>query len=243
MAKAYEVKFEKLSFGYPGAATILNEVDFRIGKGEVVALASAVGSGRSTFLKLLAGIVMPVEGQLNIDGMNFWEYSAIERNEMRRKICFFFQDASLIANEMIFDNLALELRYHDDWDEAKIKKMIMARLNELGLDKFANSRPATLSFDQQRKVAFIRSTLSEGSFYCWDEPTQGVSSSMVRRIESFILERKREGIPSMIASYDEDFVMNVATRLIVLKDHKICYDGEVKKELLSQDVIEKRDEG
>ncbi|MFH1874178.1 MAG: ATP-binding cassette domain-containing protein [Pseudomonadota bacterium] len=213
----FKIELKNVSFAYDKGANILNEVNLVVHPGEVVALSVPVGGGKSTFLKVCAGILEPTSGELIIDEKNFWQLNTIDQNYLRSCMGFDFQEAALISNMTIFGNLALSLRYQAEIPEPKIQTTVSKWLADLQLTAYQDQLPAALSLGLRRRVSFIRAMLSGGNFFFWDDPSEGRTVEFEQIIIKTILEKKKNGISSLITSQDKIFVEQVVDRVLCLE--------------------------
>ncbi len=213
----FRIELKNVSFAYEKGSNILNDVSLVVQPGEVLVLSVPVGGGKSTFLKVCAGILRPTSGVLIVDGKNFWNLETIEQNNLRSCMGFDFQEAALISNMNIFTNLALPVRYHAEKPEVEIQNIVNKWLGDLKLIKYKDSLPAALSLGLKRRVSFIRAMLAGNSFYFWDDPSEGRTAEFEQIIVKTILEKKKNGIASLITSQDKLFVEQVADRVLYLE--------------------------
>ena len=194
----------------------------------MLAIAGPVGTGKSTLLKLCAGLLDPVKGSLIIDGKNFGGLSANGQNELRHRMGFSFQEAALIANMNVFDNLALPLRYYGEMTEDEISRIITIWLERLDLAQSAKALPAALSLGVRRKAAFIRTVLLGRDFFFWDDPAQNADPAFTDLVESEILKQKRNGVGQILTTQNRDLLFKAADRALVLDGGRIGFLGPLK---------------
>ena len=216
---------------------MFTKVGCSVGGGEMLAIVAPVGEGKSTLLKLCAGILRPSQGEVVIDGRRFWSLSTVEQNDMRRRMGFNFQEAALIANMSIFNNLALPLRYHGELAENKIRELIDEWLERLGLESYRDSLPAALSMGLRRRVSFIRAMLAGDDFFFWDEPTQRASEEFSVLVVETILDKKRQGAAQVMVTQNADLMKGAADRAIVIQGGKVSYYGPLREGRIPVDIL------
>ncbi len=224
----FKLELRDVSFAYDGGENLIESASFSVCPGEVLAIVAPIGTGKSTLLKLCAGLLTPVKGELLIDGKVFSDLSMIEQNELRYRMGLYFQEAVLIANLNVFDNLALPLRYYGETTEAGISSSINAWLERLNLAPVAESLPAALSTDVRQKVSFIRTMLLGRDFFFWDEPTQNADSEFTGLIEAEILQQKRKGAGQILTTQDRELLLKSADKVLTLDGGRITYYGPLK---------------
>ena len=224
----FKIELKDVSFAHEGSTPLFEGLNLTLNQSEIAAVVSAVGGGKSAFLKLCAGLLRPSGGEVIIDGKMFWNLTDKERNAIRANMSFDFQEGALIANMTVASNLALPLRYHGIHPEAKIKRMVDEWLERMRIGRYANNLPAALSAGLKRRASYIRCMITDSIYYFWDEPTEGVDEGHAKLIIKTLEERKHEGVGSLFSTQDASFLGQVADRVIVLKDGKIPYDGPLK---------------
>ncbi len=236
---SFKIELKRVSFAYEGSAPILDGVDISLRGGEVVGLVSGVGGGKSTFLKICAGLIQPTSGEVIIDEKKFWSLSDREQNEIRRQMGFDFQEGALIANMSVFSNLALPLRYHGRVTEREIKRMIDEWLSRMGIAQCRDVLPAALSAGLKRRVSYIRAMMVDGIYYFWDEPTEGADEKYASVLKNTVLDKKKMGIGSLVSTQNASFLRQIADRAILLDNGKIRYDGPLKEGRIPVDITGK----
>ena len=225
---AFKLELKEADFAYEKGRDIVSSASFSVGPGEVLAIAAPVGTGKSTLLKLCAGLLEPVGGRLLIDGRDFWNLAANERSELRHRMGFSFQEAALIANLNVFDNLALPLRYYGEMTGDEISRIINSWLEKLGLVQASGSQPAALSLGVRRKAAFIRAMLLGRDFFFWDDPAQNADPEFAAMIEKEILERKKKGAGQLLTTQNRELLFRTADRALVLDGGRVRFLGPLK---------------
>ncbi|MEW6615500.1 MAG: ATP-binding cassette domain-containing protein [Thermodesulfobacteriota bacterium] len=233
------VKIDNLNFSYNGEE-VLSRVTMRVFSGEIFVIIGPSGSGKSTLLKLCAGLFHPKDGDVDIKGINVHKAPKDRIRKLRAKIGFVFQDAALISNTCIFDNVALPLRYHTDLSEPEIEKMVSQKLNLLQIDKsYYYFLPAQLSLGLKRSVGIARALVIEPDIVLFDEITASFDSQTVQKISMIIKELKNLKVTSIIVTGDTSLAYSIADRIAIIKNGNIIETGTPDEIMNSQnpDVI------
>ena len=206
---------------------ILSGVTVEIFPGEIFVFVGASGSGKSTLLKLTAGIFYPEHGDVQIEGSNIHAAPKNRIRELRKKIGFVFQDAALISNICIFDNIALPLRYHTSLNEPAIFDRVTEKMDLLEIDAdYSHLMPAQLSLGLRRKAGFARALVMDPEIIFFDEPTASFDSHAIELISSIIKDLQHSlNVTSMIVSGDISFAYTISDRMAILKDGRIIQTG------------------
>lgn len=242
--KPYKIELKKVAFAYPDQDLSLKDVSFVARPGEVLALMAQVGGAKSTLLKICSTLFQPSEGEVLIDGRNVWQIDRSELNVIRRSLGYYFEEPTLISNMSVFDNLALPFKYHYAGNDAEIRRTVNLWLERLGLLQCRNCLPATITIGQRRRVGFARTVLLGDSFLFWDEPTHGADGQFAELVISTILERKKAGIGSIVATQSESVLNRIVDRAVVLENGKVGYygsliNGAIPKNILAEDLLER----
>lgn len=186
-----------LSVHYPGAdAPVIREIERTIGPGSVALMGSS-GSGKSTLLRCIAGLQIPGQGCINLDGKAIASRS---RESADPRVAMVFQDHRLVDFLTVDENirLALELRGHRPVDSS-----ISAWLERVGLAGYGNRPLSTLSGGQLQRVGIARALALEPRLLLADEPTGSLDRTTSDRIISLLTGIARDlSIPVLIATHD-----------------------------------------
>jgi phospholipid/cholesterol/gamma-HCH transport system ATP-binding protein len=235
-----------LSFDRP----ILQGVSFDLGPGTTKIVLGGSGSGKTTILRLILGLLKPDSGTILVDGS---EVSLLDEEEMRPvrlKIGMVFQEGALFDSLTVGDNVGYRLVEERELDEAEIEERVREMLGFVGLEPFYERMPSDLSGGQRRRVAVARALVARPQIMLYDEPTtgldpitatnltdliakvrdlDGVSSIMVTHqlrdaynvARTFLLRRGDELEPSMV----EDFSILEGTEFLMLQQGQVRFEG------------------
>lgn len=209
-----KIKLDSIAFAYEGAAPLIKGIGLSADSGEVVLITGGSGSGKSTLLKICAGLIEPTSGDVAIDGLRFWSLSEMERNDIRRRMGFDFQEGALIANMTISGNLALPLRYHGELTEPEIKRTIGGWLDRMSLSDYANLLPAALSTGLRRRASLARAMLCGRDAFFFDDPAQVADDVYRGAFGEVVREKKRGGAAIFIAAGDASYLADLVDKRI-----------------------------
>lgn len=218
------IKLEDVTFAYEGGPNILEGIELEASSGEVLGIIAPVGGGKSTLLKICAGILRPSRGRVMIGGQDFWNLSTNQRNEIRRHMGFDFQETALITNMSIFANLALPFRYHGGLAERELEEVIDRWLDRMGVRQYRELLPAALSLGLRRKVSFIRTMLTGRDFIFWDEPTWGADREFADHVRETIIQKRRDGIGIIMTAQTGAYLTKIVDRSIAIDGTRIASD-------------------
>lgn len=203
---------------------VINDISFKVADGEVLAIVGFSGSGKSTVLKLISGLIPFDNGEiLTSEG----------------DIAMVFQYSALFDSLNVFDNISFALRERKDlrkkYSEKDLKEIVSQKLELVGLQGIENKFPSELSGGMQKRVSFARAIVTKPNTILYDEPTAGLDPMSSTLIEDYIVQLKREiNAASIVVTHQMSTITRTADRVIMLYDGKIVFEG-TPKDLLKQD--------
>lgn len=218
------IKAEKLLKTF-GKTKALDNIDFKIEKGEVVCLIGPSGSGKSTLCRALCGLEIVDSGKL------FYDDRAIDFNNpddtayVYAKIGFVFQHFNLFPHLSVKQNMLLAPLKVLKMDEKEATDQALELLTKVGLQDKFDSFPNELSGGQKQRVAIARSLMMNPEIMLFDEPTSALDPEMVKEVLMVIKELGDKGMTMLIVTHEMNFAKNVASRIIFLEDGKIIEEN------------------
>jgi cell division transport system ATP-binding protein len=209
---------------YPGDPPALNDVSFRIGKGEFVFLTGKSGAGKSTLLRLLFGADQATSGQVLVDGQNVARLNRRAVALLRRRIGVVFQDFKLLPTRSVFDNVAV-VQEVLGVDAREIRRKVSMLLRYVGLSDKATVLPTRLSGGEQQRVAIARALASDPALLLADEPTGNLDPDRSNDIMELLSQVNARGTTVVIATHDRQMLAKYAKRLLVLDRGRLAGDG------------------
>ena len=206
------LKIENFSKSYDSVG-VLKDISLEVNPGEIFVIMGPSGSGKSVLLKHVAGLEIPSNGRIVIDGKD------IAKPDTRRGIsmALVFQAGALFNSMSVFDNLALYPREHRLYDRSTLKKKVMRALETLSLEDAADKHPSQLSGGMRKRVAIARALVMEPELILYDEPTSELDPTMAATIIEVIADLRQEfGVTSLVVSHDRDLALTIADRVAIL---------------------------
>jgi iron(III) transport system ATP-binding protein len=213
------VDIEHVTFGY-GAAPVLDDVSLAVARGEFFAFLGPSGSGKTTLLRLIAGFGAPASGRIRIG-----ERDVTRDPPWSRNVGMVFQSYALWPHMTVAKNVAFGLERRK-FSRAEIERRVRAVLGLVGLERFAERRPAQLSGGQQQRVALARTLVIEPDVLLLDEPLSNLDAKLrvEMRAELRALQRKL-GITAIYVTHDQEEANAIADRIAVLDQGRIQQIG------------------
>ncbi|MDR3301470.1 MAG: ATP-binding cassette domain-containing protein [Spirochaetaceae bacterium] len=217
-ARAPLVALHNISFTALNTA-IVKRFSYQFFEGTVSAITGGAGSGKSTVLKLAAGLLVPHEGSAFYRGRDIAAMNKKENLNFRRESGFVFQDSALWANQSIYQILELPLRVHfPAMTETMRKKKIAAALAGLGWTKEWDLRPDRLSMGEQKLIAFTRAVICDPKLLFLDEWTESLDELSVEKLFNMVQRYKAEGRTIIFVSHDPVITKSLADFVLIVNN-------------------------
>ncbi len=215
----------------------LRGIDFKVEKGEFVAIMGPSGSGKSTLLQILGFLDKHTGGEYRFDGKTIDDYSKEEIAHVRnKKMGFIFQAFNLLARATVLENVKLPLLYSDIpeslWDE-----MAMKAIESVGLSHRVNYESSKLSGGEKQRVAIARALVNNPQIIFADEPTGNLDSKSGQMVMEIIQKLNEESGHTVILITHETYTAEHAQRIIRLRDGLIESDKRVEHRHASGEFI------
>ncbi len=215
------------------AITAVDQASFEVHDGEFVAVVGPSGSGKTTMLAMLATLLTPTTGSIEIDGQDLGKMKSKKRTKFRRQnIGFTFQANNLVPFLTALENVELMLRLNKAFDKNG-RQRAKDLLDRLGLSQRLNNLPNQLSGGEQQRVAIARAMVHEPSLVLADEPTASLDTQrafqVVETFANLIHEQKRAGImvthDLRMVTYVDKLISMVDGRIEQITDDRTVIDG------------------
>lgn len=226
-----EVKNLKKSFDNN---KVLKGIDFKVNKGDIVAVIGPSGCGKSTFLRCLNMIERPTGGKVIFE---WYDLTAGNVNlpKIREKIGMVFQQFNLFPHLTVIQNITLAPIKLGIMSQDDANKRAVELLKTINLLDKKDYYPNELSGGQKQRVAIVRSLIMNPDIILFDEPTSALDPEMVGEVLDLIRDIADKGMTMIIVSHEMNFVRKSANRLVFMDNGKISFDGSVKEGFANKD--------
>lgn len=226
------IRCKDISFGYTENSNVISVSELNIKQGEKVAILGAIGSGKSTFLKILAGLYKPTKGFVYLDGIDM---QLIKRDFLTENMSYLPQTTKLFAGTLR-DNLIFGMIGISDEQIIEAAKLtgLIGLINALpnGLDTVVPEGGESVSGGQKQLIALTRMIVANKKIILLDEPTASMDEGTERQIIS-MLHQKLSPEQTMVVVTHKPIVLNMVDRIIVLTPNGVAVDG-TKEEVLAK---------
>lgn len=232
------IKFENVSYIYdrktPFEKEAVSGISFEIKDGESLSILGKTGSGKSTVLQLMNGIIKPTYGKIEVDGMSVENKESLF--DIRKRIGLVFQYPE---HQFFADNVYEEISFgprNFGMNEIEVDSAVKASIKIVGLDPNVISRsPFALSGGEQRKVAIASIISCDPKYLVFDEPTSSLDPASASAFFEMLEEFRSRGKSTIIVTHSVEEAVYHFERAIIISNGKIVFDGNGKN-LLSEDL-------
>lgn len=229
------IRVEQLTKVFNGMP-VLRGVDLDVPRGCLYGLIGPGASGKSVLLKMLAGLLRPDSGRVEIDGYDIHRLSELELQKFRLKFGMLFQNNALFDYLTVGENIAFPLRRLFNLSEEEIAQRIAERLAVVSLPGFEDRLPAGLSGGQKKRIGVARATVSQAEIVLYDEPAAGLDPVTSQKIfELLRTEQRAANATVVMVSSDLDRLLTVTDRVGMLFKGRLIFDGTTEEAKTSTD--------
>ncbi len=218
------IKVENLTKEFDGRK-VLDNISFSVEEGEILSIVGFSGSGKSTILKILCGLLKADSGNIDISNGD---------------VAMVFQYSALFDSLNVFDNISFALQerkeFKNKYTQKELEEIVAKSLRTVGLSGIEDKFPHELSGGMQKRVSLARAIVTKPKFILYDEPTAGLDPIASTVIEDYILRLRDETkATSIIVTHQMSTIKRCSDRVIMLYDGHIVYRG-TPSDLLKQDT-------
>lgn len=222
-----EVKNLHKSFG---SNEVLKGVDFKVEKGEVIAVLGSSGSGKTTLLRCISFLEKANAGELIFDDFqkDITKINKKEIRQLRMKMGFVFQGYHLFRNKTALENVMIGQTVARKIDKGQAKTFALECLEKVGMLDRANYYPDQLSGGQQQRVAIARAMALNPEVILFDEPTSALDPELTGEVLDVMKKLAKEGTTMVVVTHEMDFAKDVANRAVYMENGVVVEDSPSK---------------
>ena len=222
---------------------VLDGISFTVRKGETKIVLGGSGTGKSTIINLVLGLLKPDSGQIFVDGEDITGFDEPEMMRIRKKIGMVFQEGALFDSLSVYDNVAYRL-HEERYDEEEVEHEVVRMLKFVNLEDAIDKMPIELSGGMRRRVGIARALVGNPSIVLFDEPTAGLDPPTARTIcELAIKLRDLEDASSIFVTHEMNNLEYLSSEYaIVDEEGQVVFETEGERLcLINTEVIMLRD--
>lgn len=209
-----------------GPLVVLDGMSLALKRGDTTVVIGESGTGKSVLLKHIVGLLKPDAGEVHVDGLRVDTLRARDWVAVRRRFGVLFQGAALFDSMTAAENVAFPILEHKSLPPEDVREIVLEKLRMVGLEKFADKKPAQLSGGQRKRVGLARAIALGPEVILYDEPTTGLDPIRSDVINELILKLQRElRVTSIVVTHDMASAFKVADRIVMLHKGTIIVDG------------------
>lgn len=213
-----------------GDNKVLKGLNLDIETGETIVVIGQSGCGKSVLMKTVVGLLIPDDGEIEIENVSLKNISRKKLLEIRKKIGMVFQSSALFDSFSVWENVGLGLIEHSKMSQDEIMRIAREKLKLVGLSDVEDMYPAELSGGMKKRVGIARAIAMNPQFVLYDEPTTGLDPIIADRINNLIIELQKElNITTIAVTHDIISAYKIADRIAMLYDGEIIFDGTPKE--------------
>jgi polar amino acid transport system ATP-binding protein len=219
---------------------VLKDINLNVEKGEILSLIGPSGSGKSSLLKMLVGLLKPKSGDVMLNNKQVNYSNNSDLRLIREQIAIVFQQYNLFQNMNVLKNVCIAPTKIQKRDQKQVEEQAINLLQKVGLKDKLKSYPDELSGGQQQRVAIARALCLNPEILLLDEVTSALDPELVQEVLDSVRLLASEGMTMLIVSHEMSFVKEVSSRvvfmdngsIIEINDPKIIFENPKEKRTL-----------
>ena len=206
---------------------ILDNLSFKVMKGETKIILGGSGGGKSTIIKIVLGLLKPDEGQVLVDGEDITHYNEEQMMTVRKKIGMVFQEGALFDSLSVYENVAYRL-HEQGVPEDEVEPEVRRMLRFVNLEDAIDKMPIELSGGMRRRVGIARALIGDPKIVLFDEPTAGLDPPTARTICELAMKlRDLEDVSSIFVTHEMNNLHYICSKYAVVdEDGKVVFERE-----------------
>lgn len=230
------IQLKHVNLSYDKQKPVLKDVNLIIPEGSTTVIMGESGSGKTSLLKVMIGLLKPDSGQVLVGDTDITQIRGQALAKIRRSMAMVFQNGALFDSLKVWENLGIPLREQRRASLRWIRQEAEKLLRRLGLEGTADMMPSELSGGMRMRVAIARALISKPRVLLYDEPTSGLDPITSDTICDIILElEQQERVTSVLVTHQLMTALRVGTRFVLLHQGEVIFDDTAEALLASDD--------
>ena len=223
------IEFRNVTMIYDGRK-VLNDLSFKVMKGETKIILGGSGCGKSTTIKLVLGLIKPDSGQILVEGEDVTDYNETQMMKVRKKLGMIFQEGALFDSLSVYENVAFKL-HEQGVPEEDVESEVRRMLRFVNLEDAIDKMPAELSGGMRRRVGIARALVGDPKIVMFDEPTAGLDPPTARTICELAMKlRDLEDVSSIFVTHEMNYLDYLTSEYAVVNEAgEVVFEKEGEK--------------
>jgi phospholipid/cholesterol/gamma-HCH transport system ATP-binding protein len=216
MSSDTHIALKNITLAY-GDFVIQRNLNFEIRHGEIFIIMGGSGCGKTTVMKSMIGLKSPAEGDVLIDGQNFWTTDSADLIDLKRKFGILFQSGALWSSMTLAENIALPLKQYTELSDPEISDVCAYKLSLVGLAGFDDYYPNEISGGMKKRAGLARAMAMDPDILFFDEPSAGLDPISAKLLDDLILElRDSLGTTVVIVTHELASIFEIGDNSVFL---------------------------
>ena len=215
------IRFEQVVKVYPGRQRAVDNVSFSIDQGEMIFIAGHSGAGKTTILKLIAGLLRPTSGEVSVNNSCLNQMNHDQLGFLRQHIGFVFQDHKILYDRSALANVLLPLEISGYGHQKALQRAHLA-MAKVGLEGKEPINPITFSGGEQQRLCIARAMVHQPGILIADEPSANLDRSYALDIMELFASFHKAGTTVIISAHDESLMADYGRRIIRFKEGRFA---------------------
>ncbi len=217
---------------------VLDNLSFKVNKGETKIILGGSGGGKSTIIKLVLGLLKPDSGRILVDGEDITDYGEVQMMPVRKNIGMVFQEGALFDSLSVYDNVAYRL-HEQGLPEDQVEPEVRRMLRFVNLEDAIDKMPAELSGGMRRRVGIARALVGDPKIVLFDEPTAGLDPPTARTICELAMKlRDLEDVSSIFVTHEMNNLGYICSEYAVVNDEgQVVFEREGERLCLTNSKV------